>query len=185
MLDIVSTSPSIKRYRLLPLSVTISALVIFWALTIAAIYVSDWRHEPLSTDGWVWAPRVASVFTGCLAIAFLFFSETQIDVERGAIVDVVRFLGVWTVRERHWGKNEFAGIRCKCYRKSDGRRSKHAAYDDGLRDDWIVELHPRLGRPILVRQFSTECGSAECPEARAFARQLSELTGLEVLDDAV
>jgi hypothetical protein len=169
----VGTSPSITSYRLLPPQAQIVGLVLCSTLTIVAIGIPHW------------GARVASVFTGCLAVAFLFFPETQIDCARGAVVEVIRFLGLWTVRQRHWAKEEFAGIKCKCYRKSDGRCSKSAASDDGLRDDWIVELHPHLGRPIFVRQFSTECGSTECPEARTFARQLSELTGLQLIDDNV
>ena len=171
----MSTSPSIKRYRLLAPQTQIVGLVIFWALTIAAICVSDWRHEPLSTAGGVLAPRVVSVVTGCLAVAFLFFPETQIVVERGAVVDVVRFLGIWTVRQRQRSIEEFAGVKYYCSRTED---SETAA-------EWTVELCPKLGPPLSVRQFFGPRGSADCPEARAFARELSELTGLEVVDDDV
>jgi hypothetical protein len=64
----MSTSRSIERYRLLPLQVQIVGLALCWTLTIVAIGIPHW------------GARVASVFTGCLAVAFLFFPETQIDL---------------------------------------------------------------------------------------------------------
>jgi hypothetical protein len=115
------------------------------------------------------------VFIGCVAIALLFFPETQIDVERGAIVEVVRFLGIWTVRQRHRSKEEFAGIKCYCLRTEDDESSS----------EWMVELHPKSGRPRCIRQFFGPRGSVDCPEAQAFARELSQVTGLEVLSDRV
>jgi hypothetical protein len=163
VLEIVSTSPTIKRYRLLPPQVQIVGFVLFSTLTIIAASVPHW------------GARVAGVFAGCLAIAFLFFPETRIDVERGAIVNVTRFLGVWTVRQRQRSKEEFVGIKCYCMRIEDSESPA----------EWMVELRPQLGPPLYVRQFFGPRGSADCPEARAFARELSRSTGLEVISDRV
>jgi len=166
---IVSTSPSTERYRLLPLRVQIWGLVLCWTLTIVQMRIPHWM------------PRVGSVFTGCLAIAFLFFPELRIDFQQGVITESHLFLGLLPVRQRRRTKDEFAGIKCKCYRSSDGHRSSYAT--DNVTDTWVVELHPRSGRAVAVRQFSGAPGSADCPEARAFARELSALTDLKVIDD--
>jgi hypothetical protein len=155
--------PTIERYRVLPLQVQVFGLALCWTLTIVAISIPNW------------IPRVASVFTGCLAIAFLFFMEVRIDFERGVITEVGRLFGVLTVWQRLRKKEEFAGIRCYCSHAED---SESAA-------EWIVALHPQSGRTIYIRQYFGPRGSADCPEARAFARELSRLTGLKVIDDGV
>ena len=114
-----------------------------------------------------------SVFTGCLAIASLFFQETRIDFQRGVITDVGRLLGIVPVWQRRRTKDEFAGIKCYC----------SSGVTNDISDTCVVALHPHSGRAIDVRQFSVRTGSTDCPEARAFARELSRLTGLEVIDD--
>jgi hypothetical protein len=164
MLDAVNTSASsIQRYRLLPLPVQIFGLVFCWTLTVIVIGIPHW------------GARVGGAVIGCLAIAFLFFPETRIDFERGSIVQVGRFLGAWTVWQRQRSKEEFAGIKCYCWRTEDSESPA----------EWMVELHPRVGRPIYIRQFFGPRGSADCPEARAFARELSQLTGLGLVDECV
>lgn len=157
----MNVPPSTERFRILPLPLQISALVLCWTLTIVAMRIPDWMAI------------VAGLITGCLAIAFLFFQEIHIDFQQGVITDVRRLLGILPVWQRRRTKEEFAGIKCYCA----------SGVTNDISDRWVVALHPRSGRAIDVRQFSVVTGSATCPEAQAFARELSRLTALEVIDD--
>jgi hypothetical protein len=116
-----------------------------------------------------WIPRVCSVICGILAVSALFFQETEIDIERGRIVETVRLLGLVPVWRLARAVEDFVGVRCYCDHISEG-----AAI-------WVVSLQLRTGRPVDVRQFSADAGQ-DCTEAKAFAKELSDSTGLEVVD---
>jgi hypothetical protein len=119
-----------------------------------------------------WIPRIASFFTGVIALLLLFFRETRIDIQRGVVVEVCRFLGVIPFSQRERTMQEYAGISCHC----------SSGVTNDISDTWTVALHPRSGRAVEVRQFSMATGSEDCPDARAFARELSRETGLELID---
>jgi hypothetical protein len=115
-----------------------------------------------------WVLRVCSVMCAALAVCLLFFPEIQIDPFRGRVVKVDRFLGILPVLQRERLITDFEGIHC------------HAR--GGAEDTtWLVALHPRTGRDVIVRQFSAPADH-DCLEAREFARELSSLTGLKVID---
>ena len=152
-------APAIQTHRVISRGLQVFALVLCVTLTIVAIRIPHWL------------PQMSAVITGCLALAFLFFRETQIDIQRGTVIEVCRILGVIPISRRARAMREYAGISCRC--------SSGVTHD--ISDTWMVALHPRSGRPIDIRQFSVSTGSKDCPEARAFARELSRDTGLELI----
>jgi len=119
-----------------------------------------------------WIPRVLAVFTAVIALSLLFFQEIQIDAQRSTVVEVSRIFGVIPFSRRERTMREFSGISCRCPSRDI----------DAISDTWTVTLHPRYGRALKVRHFSVPTGSEDCPEARAFARELSRETGLELID---
>lgn len=152
--------PATTAHRVISRGVQVFGLVLCATLTIVAIRIPHW------------IPRIASFFTGVVALLLLFFRETQIDVQRGVVVEVCRFLGVIPFSRRVRAMREYAGISCHC----------SSGVTNDISDTWTVALHPRSGRALVVRQFPVTTGSADCPEARAFARELSRETGLELID---
>ena len=151
---------AITTHRVISRGVQIFGLALCVTLTVVAIRIPHW------------IPRIASIFTGVVAIALLFFRETRIDIQRRVVVEVCRVLGVIPFSQRERAMQEYAGISCYC----------SSGVGNDISDTWMVALHPRSGRPVDVRQFSVTSGSEDCPEARAFARELSRETGLELID---
>lgn len=115
-----------------------------------------------------WMPRVFSILTGVLAVCLLFFPETQIDLGRRQVIRVVRLLGVILVSRRERPLSDFEGVRCYLQSNTD------------TMDNWLVTLRPHEGRDVIFRQFSVSSGQ-ECPEAKAFAQELSNWTGLKLI----
>ena len=157
----MSTARATQCYRRLPLPVQIFGLVLCTTLTIVA----------MGTPNWI--VRVLGLVTGCWAIAFLFFPETRIDFQRGIITEVRRLLGVVPVWQRPRAKDEFAGIKC----------NRLPGEIDDTSDTWIVALQPRSGDAIALRRFSVSKDDPDFREMRAFARELSEQIGLDVIRD--
>jgi hypothetical protein len=151
---------ALQTHRVISRGLQVFALLLCVTLTAVAIRIPHWL------------PQMSAVITGVLAFLLLFFRETQIDIERGTVIEVCRILGVIPISRRERSMREYSGISCRC--------SSGVTHD--ISDTWMVALHPRSGRPIDIRQFSGPTGSEDCPEARAFARQLSRNTGLELIE---
>jgi len=154
---------AITTHRVISRGVQIFGLVGCVALTVVGAGI----------PGWI--PRLASIFTGVVALLLLFFRETRIDVQRRVVVEVCRVVGVIPFSRRERSMQEYAGISCYA--------SSGVTHD--ISDTWTVALHPPSGRAVEVRQFSVTTGSEDCPEARAFARELSRETGLELFDHGI
>jgi hypothetical protein len=156
----MQTEPAVTTHRVISRGVQIFGLVLCVALTVVAARIPDW------------IPRIASIFTGLVALLLLFFRETRVDVQRRVVVEVCRVLGIIPFSKRERAMQEYAGISCYC----------SSGVTNDISDTWTVALHPHSGRAVEVRQFSVTSGSEDCPEARAFARELSRETGLEMID---
>ena len=156
----MQAEPAITTHRVIGRGVQVFGLVLCMTLTIVAIRIPHW------------IPRIASVFTGVVALLLLFFRETQIDIQHGVVIEVCRILGVIPISKRVRAMQEYAGISCHC----------SSGVTNDISDTWTVELHHRSRRAVTLRQFSVTTGNEDCPEARAFARELSRETGLELID---
>jgi hypothetical protein len=115
---------------------------------------------------------VASIVTGIVTLLLLFFRETQIDIQKGIVAEVCKLLGFVPVWRRQREFAQFRGIAVYC---SSDRES------DDISSTWQVALRPHSGRSIDIRQFTSLPGK-ESPDAQAFARDLSDATGLEVIE---
>ena len=114
-----------------------------------------------------WIPRLCSIICGIIAVCALFFPETHIDVQRGQVTEVARFLGVVPVWRRQRAMSDFIAIRCYCHGDSESTAT------------WLVALQPHTGWPVDVRQFSAPSGQ-DCAEAKEFALAISSSTGLKL-----
>jgi hypothetical protein len=157
----MSRQQTIQTHRVISRGLQVFALLLCVMLTVVAIRIPHW------------IPRASACLTGGLALLFLLFRETQIDIQRCTVVEVCRILGVIPISRKERTMREYSGISCHC----------SSGVTNDISDTWMVALHPRSGRPIDVRQFSAPTGSKDCPEARAFARELSRDTGLELIED--
>ena len=129
----------------------------------------------MTIDDWIF--RAIGVLIGVLALSAAFFLETHIDARNGHIIRTARLFGIIRTWRREWPSSEFSGIQCLCSTKAN-------VGDGDISDTWVVSLQPRSGRAIWVRQFSLRTGEG-CLEARRFARELSQLTGLQITDHEV
>lgn len=115
---------------------------------------------------------MASIVTGIVTLLLLFFRETQIDIQKGIVAEVCKLLGFVPVWRRQREFAQFRGIAVYC---SSDRES------DDISSTWQVALRPHSGSSIDIRQFTSLPGK-ESQDAQAFARELSDTAGLEVID---
>ena len=152
--------PAAKTHRVISPGLQIFGLAICVALTVVAIRIPHW------------IAHLSAVFTGGIALFLLFFRETQIDVQRSTVAEVYRILGVIPFFRRERTMREYSGISCYC----------SSGVTNDISDTWTVALLSKSGRAVEVRQFSVPTGSRDCADARAFARELSRESGLELFD---
>lgn len=119
-----------------------------------------------------WVPRAIDILFLLAAIPAAFFMETHVDPQRGQVVRIARLFGLILSWRRILPIGDFSGIHYICKKVSG----------DNSDDTWIVVLKPRSGRVIELRQFTVPDGE-RCLEAATFAREVSQLMGLEVFTD--
>jgi len=148
---------TIKVYRIATRQTYVIGFVFLTVIGSAGVYVHHW------------VPRLIGAICFLFALVTLFVQEVQIDVKSGHVIEVARILGVAPVWRRLRRLNDFAGIRC------------FRDYQDDAWDSWQVVLLPHSGPTIYFNRFSIPANQ-DCTEAKAFAQELADVTGLGVVD---
>lgn len=118
-------------------------------------------------------PYIVAVFTGFVALLLTFFRKIEIDMQNRLVVESCRFLNLMTVSQKQYDSRQFDGVKVYC--TSEG-------IVDDIASTWRVAFRLSSGRLIDVRQFSSPPGQV-CPEAEAFAHELSSCLGLKLISD--
>ena len=107
-----------------------------------------------------------------LTLPMLAFADTVISAESGRVVQLWRLLGIWTVWRQEYPLGSFTGIQQRYFRGAEDSA-------------WQVGLRSSLGRFLPVQVFFAGSEQSRCPEADSYARELAELTGLQLLETDV
>jgi hypothetical protein len=114
-------------------------------------------------------------FVGLIAIGTLTEYRWEIRLEHSELIRTLVFLGLFPLRSKRYRISDFSHIK---------RYVKRAwGYDSGSEGIYrpSIVLMERVGRELPLQQF-VDCASNEHPLSEAWAKRISEASGLQVMD---